>query len=61
MYKKIKNIVPLFAYLYKPSAALGWDNAERKSLADKLKADAVIALALIHHLVIVANVPLRLM
>ncbi len=58
--EKIKNIVPIFAALNTPSAAIGWDNAERESLTKRLNADLVLALALVHHLVIGANVPLHL-
>jgi hypothetical protein len=41
-----------------PSPATGWDNAERMSLLERGPADAVLALALIHHLAIGNNVPL---
>ena len=58
--EKIKNIVPIFAALNTPSAAIGWNNTERESLITRLKADTVLALALVHHLVIGANVPLQL-
>jgi len=41
-----------------PSPALGWQGTERRSLAARDKPDLVLALALIHHLVIAANIPL---
>ncbi len=50
---------PLLVDLTNPSAALGWANNERDSLAQRCKADCVLALALIHHLAIGNNVPLR--
>ena len=62
LYKKIReekilNIVPLVASLNLPSPAIGWANAERTSLTERLKADLVLALALVHHLAISNNVP----
>ncbi len=55
---KEQNLLPLLLDLTNPSPALGWDNAERDSLAQRGPADAVFALALIHHLAISNNVPL---
>jgi hypothetical protein len=51
-------LLPLIIDLTNPSPALGWDNHERQSLAERGPADAVLALALIHHLAISNNVPL---
>jgi hypothetical protein len=51
-------ILPLLMDLGNPSPATGWDNAERMSLLERGPADAVLALALIHHLAIGNNVPL---
>jgi len=53
------NVVPLLMDLTAPSPRLGWENAERQSLLDRGPADAVLALALIHHLAIGNNVPLE--
>lgn len=44
--------------LTNPSPALGWDHAERMSLLQRGPAEAVLALALVHHLAISNNVPL---
>jgi hypothetical protein len=55
---KIKNIVPLVTTLNIPSPAIGWNNEERNSLTDRLQADVVLALALVHHLAIAVNIPL---
>lgn len=52
-----KNILPLFSDLTNPSTSLGWANEERDSLLERGPADAVLALALIHHLSISNNVP----
>jgi hypothetical protein len=38
-----------------PSPGIGWNNAERKSLAERGPADLVLALAFIHHLAIGNN------
>ncbi len=55
---KESNLLPLLLDLTNPSPALGWSNEERESLAQRGPADAVMALALIHHLAISNNVPL---
>lgn len=49
---KIDNIYCLRASITEPSPALGWNNMERQSLKERIKADAGLALALIHHLAI---------
>lgn len=55
--KKEKNILPLLIDLTNPSPSLGWHNVERDSFIKRNKVDAVLALALIHHLLISNNVP----
>lgn len=65
LYLKIKNenranILPLVNNLITPSPAIGWANTERDSITARLKADLVMALALVHHLAIASNVPLAL-
>jgi len=54
------NILPLVYNLTTPSPAIGWANTERESISTRLKADLVMALALVHHLAIANNVPLVL-
>lgn len=56
--EKLENITPLWLDLANPSPAIGWANRERKSLGERGPADAVLALALIHHLCIGNNTPL---
>ncbi len=58
--EKISNILPLMVNLITPSPAIGWNNSERDSISSRLKADLVLALALVHHLAIANNVPLQL-
>lgn len=53
-----KNIHPLLVNLTAPPPAIGWANEERMTLADRGPADAILALALVHHLAIGNNVPL---
>ncbi|MBP6704314.1 MAG: class I SAM-dependent methyltransferase [Vicinamibacteria bacterium] len=53
-----ERILPLVMDLSNPSPGLGWDGRERKSLADRGPADALLALALVHHLALGNNVPL---
>jgi ribosomal protein L11 methylase PrmA len=53
-----KHVLPLLMDLTNPSPGLGWNHAERSSLADRGPADLVLSLALVHHLAISGNVPL---
>ncbi|MFQ6112624.1 MAG: SAM-dependent methyltransferase [bacterium] len=50
-------ILPLILDLTNPSPNIGWANQERLSLINRGPADAVLALALIHHLAISNNLP----
>jgi hypothetical protein len=52
-----KNLLPLLSDLTNPSPGIGWQNRERMSLAERGPADAVLALALVHHLAISNNTP----
>ena len=61
-YQKIKansepRILPLFSDFTNPTPAVGWENDERMSLLQRGPADAVLALALTHHLAISNNLP----
>lgn len=63
-YRQIKkqapsNILPLIQNLFTPSPAIGWGNAERDSFVQRAECDALLALALIHHIAISNNVPLE--
>jgi len=51
-------LLPLVLDLANPSPGLGWQNRERLSFIERGPADAVFALALIHHLAIGNNLPL---
>lgn len=53
-----ENILPLVLDLTNPSPNQGWLGQERTSLDRRSKPDLVLCLALIHHLVLTANVPL---
>ncbi len=59
----IKNndiyILPLLLDLSNPTPGIGWENKERMSLQERGPVDAVLALALIHHLAISNNLPLN--
>ena len=62
LYKKIKeekitNILPLCMDLINPSPASGFANNERASFGERTHSDAVMALALVHHLAIGYNLP----
>ena len=51
------NILPLVIDAANPSGAIGWANAERASFSERVKADALAVLALVHHLRITAGIP----
>lgn len=53
------GILPLLMDLTNPSPAQGWAHGERLSLEQRGPADALLALALIHHLAIGHNLPLE--
>ena len=52
-----KNIQPLITDLSNPGPANGVNNEERSSFISRVKADLVMALALVHHLAIGKNIP----
>jgi ribosomal protein L11 methylase PrmA len=54
------DITTLLADITDPSPPLGWGSAERRGLLERIgeQADVILALALVHHLAIGANVPL---
>jgi ribosomal protein L11 methylase PrmA len=53
-----RTILPLVVNLTDPSPDLGWRNLERKRLVSRGRPELVLCLALIHHVVIGANIPL---
>ena len=55
---ELNGVQPFVVNLTNPSPAIGWALAERRSLVDRGPAPTVMALALVHHLAIGANVPL---
>lgn len=57
---KEKNILPLVADVLNPAANYGFNNEERFSFVDRVKAqnlDACLALAVIHHITLSGNIP----
>jgi hypothetical protein len=63
-YRKLRsdgptNVLPIVFDIADPSPALGWRRAERGALEDRGRPDLILALALIHHLVISANLPMQ--
>ena len=54
-----EHLLPLVQDLTNPSTGIGWGARERRSLEQRGPADLVLALALIHHLAIANNVPIR--
>lgn len=53
-----ENILPLVINLADPSPSLGWCGRERKDLATRGLPAITLCLALLHHMVIQANIPL---
>ena len=49
----------LFMDVANPTPNQGWNNQERESLQARATGDALLALALVHHLVIARNIPLQ--
>ena len=63
LYRRLRSegnerILPLVVDLVDPPGGLGWRNRERAPFADRVRPDLTMALALVHHLAIAANVPL---
>lgn len=52
------NVLPLVNDLADASPAIGWRHRERRALLERDKPDLTLCLALIHHMVLAANVPL---
>ena len=50
-------ILPMVVDIVNPSPGLGFNNAERKPFLDRVQGDCVFALALVHHLLISARLP----
>jgi SAM-dependent methyltransferase len=54
-----ERVLPLTMDVADPSPALGWRGRERKTLLERGRPDLVLALALVHHVSIGSNVPVR--
>jgi hypothetical protein len=54
-----ETVLPLVGNVADPSPGLGWRGAERRSLPDRARPDLTLALALVHHVALSANVPVR--
>lgn len=52
------NIIPIVCDLSNPSPSQGWRQRERASLFERIQSEGFLALALIHHLRVSANIPL---
>jgi hypothetical protein len=54
-----EQILTLTMNLADPSPGLGWRGLERRAMPERGKPDLVLALALVHHVAISANVPVK--
>jgi ribosomal protein L11 methylase PrmA len=52
------RFIPLYQDLASPSPSQGWSEHERRGMSERRCADALLALAIVHHLAIGRNVPL---
>ena len=57
--ERVDTILPLVGNLADPSPGLGWRGAERRPLVDRGRPDLTLALALVHHVALTSNVPIR--
>jgi hypothetical protein len=55
----VDDVLTLVMNLADPSPGLGWRGRERRRLEERGRPELVLCLALVHHLAITANVPLR--
>lgn len=56
--EKYTNITPLVMDIKDPSPNRGWRGRERKSISDRGNPELVLCLAVLHHIVIGANIPM---
>lgn len=61
IHRSRENITPVVVNLMNPSPMTGWMNKERKSFVERINADLVLALALMHHLCISKNLSFDLL
>jgi len=57
--ERTSTILPLAMNLVDPSPGLGWRGVERRTLLGRGRPDLALCLALIHHVVIGGNVPVK--
>ncbi len=62
MYRRLKtepaNITPMVVDIANPTPGIGYLNAERPAFLERARPDCVLALAVIHHLLVGANLPM---
>ena len=65
LYRRLRaepaDVVPIACSLSEPSPAVGFRNLEREPLLERVRADCVLALALMHHLAVTANLSFEAM
>jgi SAM-dependent methyltransferase len=57
--KELTGILPLVQNIADPSPSWGWRNRERLDLQARTRPDLLLCLALVHHVVISANIPME--
>jgi len=57
--EKSQNILPLHMDLANPTPGIGWCSRERKGLIERGPCHTILALAVIHHLLVTAAIPLE--
>jgi len=62
MYRRLKKepaaITPMVVDIANPSPGIGYMNTERPPFLDRARPDCVLALAVLHHLLVGANLPM---
>ena len=57
--EKSAAFLPLHQNITNPTPSQGWANEERDSIGQRVSADFMLALAMLHHIVISGNIPLK--
>jgi ribosomal protein L11 methylase PrmA len=56
--ERVLSLLPLLVDLVNPSPGQGWRGHERQDLMDRGRPDALLAIAVVHHIAIARNIPL---
>ncbi|MEM7492549.1 MAG: class I SAM-dependent methyltransferase [Pseudomonadota bacterium] len=57
--EKEARFLPIYQNITNPSPSQGWANEERDDITERVNADFLLALAILHHVIISGNIPLE--